>query len=1098
MLKTLDSWGVPRLESYYSRETRVRGELHSITSLSGGELGILTSVGLFTFDGTNWDRIPGINRPTHAIRLPDGRTIVAFVGGIMALSPDDLGDYATELLTPPEKYTAHVHEIKTVAAARGHIFGLTGNDLIQVAPDGSIREHKFSTWSAGIFAIGDELYALGGITSLLNRWDWETESLVDASIVLNDSVYEWMIASTPRAAGGVWIQTDQNKIIGFDGRRSWLWAGSAELARRGARITSFAELDDDQLAIGTESMGVLVFEANGELLYQIDKERGLDDPHAIAVGKDSQNGLWVGTRNSLTRIDKDTRTLVFDNRHGIASRAKAIAFYNDRLYIGAAGGLYVSQDNPDSMDQLFVRLPEPRDVSAFLIHDGLLFVGGTAFGVVGPDGHYRLLSTEGSLTLLQPSQHPDVVLTGNVVGAYLFRKIGDEWINQGPIPGESTEIFRMAESQEGAIFGSLGTDRIARIWLDETSPRLETLPIPFKNPGVWSQVARVGDDVYINSSPSLRWDSTTQSFVADAKMIYYVGAPPFGFDQVYGESPENAYVCVSESSGITLPRPPAAVIGAISSLGNSLDTRAQCIAYDGQGNVWAGGSFGVLRATPPKPELQANIAPPRIHKLISLHDGKELPIANVDGKPLVLEPDQNSLRIAVEFPNFTAAQHNQYQIAVTGIDVDWTGFTLNPFRELTNLAPGPYTLHIGASDASGKGYYGSDYLLIVKAPWYERSWAYACYAVGSVLLVIGIVYYYNRVQIRRSRVLQKLVDDRTQEIQEKNLALQEQAATLERQNGELEEKSEELQTATQSLSETLQRLQDMQDQLVAAARRAGKAEIATNVLHNVGNVLNSINVSLTVVGEKVASSKTANLCRLADIVEARLSDIAVFLTQDPKGRVVPDYLIQIARTLRQENVAIAYEIETMEADVGHVKRIIAAQQMHASNQRMITAFRLSELCDSAFKMLGDSNDSATFEVVNEVPASIEIRGDKHRTLEILLNLVANARDAVLETPNQLGVITLSAAITSDGGNVVLEVADNGGGVDPANLPHLFTHGFTTKPQGHGFGLHGAANTAQALGGRLELASPGKGLGAVARLTLPLEISAAEAIAEARN
>ncbi|HEX5747505.1 MAG TPA: ATP-binding protein [Archangium sp.] len=70
------------------------------------------------------------------------------------------------------------------------------------------------------------------------------------------------------------------------------------------------------------------------------------------------------------------------------------------------------------------------------------------------------------------------------------------------------------------------------------------------------------------------------------------------------------------------------------------------------------------------------------------------------------------------------------------------------------------------------------------------------------------------------------------------------------------------------------------------------------------------------------------------------------------------------------------------------------------------------------------------------------------------------------------------------GLVRIQVHDNGMGIAPEMLTRIFQYGFTTREEGHGFGLHSSALAAQELGGSLTVHSEGPGHGATFTLELP--------------
>ncbi|MDQ8202613.1 ATP-binding protein [Pelagicoccus sp. SDUM812003] len=1051
-------------------------------------MAVLSSTGVYIFDGTHWDHVSEIQWAYHSISLPEGRMLVGCSQGLATLEPDELGGYRVDLLTPPESYFPGIDGLRTVAHTRGHFFGLHGTKLVEVDSDRNVQLHELPNWATTCFSIGDELFVTGGNDNLLNRWDWQTGQLVDADHFLDNSgVYEWVTDITPRAEGGVWMLTKEYSIIGFDGQSTWRWGGLQSVENHQIRIASVIETSPNTLAIGTTSKGVIVIDEQGESLLQFSKEHGLDDASIEQLAVDSQKGLWVKTVNNITRIPFNPATLLLNEHHGLNDEVLSVVKFRDRIYLGTSKGLYVSNSQATQMDELFQIVIDNEEVRDLAVYRDHMFIAGATSHVMDSDGAISALDAFGAANFHQPSDYPDVMLAANFRGVGRFELRNGKWEKTSQLEGPTVEVFSIAESRGGQLFGSLGSaPQLALIDLDESGGSYQLMDLPTDESGMWRTPVRIGDHIYVNGHPCLKWDPEARRFEPDPEMDYYVGGPPFGFEQVYGEDPESAVVALNARSSQTVKRPAPPIIRDISSIGNALDTRAQCILIDDEGHLWAGGTFGLIySADPYQADTETDIRP-RLHQLVSLNDGERLPIFRPDeNEPIVLGPNQNSLKISVTYPSLIASLHHQYQIHVEPFDRDWGPFNDVTQREITNLDPGRYTIQVNASDALGHFAYGNHYHFVIEAPWYQRPWSIASFTGALIVLVIAIVRYYNRVQIERSRYLEQVVKERTREVEEKNSELERQAERLEAQNSELEVKTVELQSTTKSLSDTLHRLQDMQDQLMETARTAGKAEIATNVLHNVGNVLNSINVSLNVLSDKLSQSKVKRLARLATLLEANAQDIDDFLTKNPKGKNVPSYLIQLSQALQNEVSELICEVNIMGQDVDHVKRIISAQQSHAKTQSLTQEFDLVETCETALTILGRDPNAQRLEINSELPERLIVVNDKHRVLEIVLNLISNALDAIREQSPDLGVLTLSYQRDEANNRLSLMIQDNGIGIAPENIDRLFSHGFTTKQLGHGFGLHSCANTARVLGGYISIRSDGIGKGATAILTLPI-------------
>jgi two-component system, NtrC family, sensor kinase len=269
--------------------------------------------------------------------------------------------------------------------------------------------------------------------------------------------------------------------------------------------------------------------------------------------------------------------------------------------------------------------------------------------------------------------------------------------------------------------------------------------------------------------------------------------------------------------------------------------------------------------------------------------------------------------------------------------------------------------------------------------------------------------------------------------------------------------------------------------LMETSRQAGMAEIATGVLHNVGNVLNSVNVSVNCITELVAKSKVTNLSRLTTILPKTPDEFAAFVRDNDKGKVLPSYLPQLGIYLADEFAQIARETGLLGKNIEHIKDIISRQQTYAKVSGIIESHDIQSLIEDALELNADAFHRHAVEIVKRYERTPRVAVDKHKVLQILINLLQNAKHAVCDA--DLRRVTIHLEKTGD--TVKVSVSDTGMGIRPENLTKIFTHGFTTRKDGHGFGLHSGANAAKEMGGQLSAKSEGEGKGATFTLSVPI-------------
>ncbi|MBI2478479.1 MAG: PAS domain S-box protein [Planctomycetia bacterium] len=287
------------------------------------------------------------------------------------------------------------------------------------------------------------------------------------------------------------------------------------------------------------------------------------------------------------------------------------------------------------------------------------------------------------------------------------------------------------------------------------------------------------------------------------------------------------------------------------------------------------------------------------------------------------------------------------------------------------------------------------------------------------------------------------------------------------------------------IKETEKRLLSMNDQLVEASRRAGMAEVANNVLHNVGNVLNSVNVAAALINETVRNSEVKDLNRVLELVSQHRDDLGEFLTNDPRGQHLPGYLIEAGRVLSGEQSTVLEKLQSLTKNIDHIKTIVSTQQSYAGMSGVEQIVELDELLDDALNINVGSLDRQQIEVSKEYDSIPPVSLDKQKAMQILINLIGNARHAIRDAETSQGKIRLRIARKDHW--VKMQVTDNGIGITRENLDKIFRHGFTTKKDGHGFGLHSAVLAAKEMGGSLTAMSEGTGTGATFTLKLPLKL-----------
>ncbi len=380
---------------------------------------------------------------------------------------------------------------------------------------------------------------------------------------------------------------------------------------------------------------------------------------------------------------------------------------------------------------------------------------------------------------------------------------------------------------------------------------------------------------------------------------------------------------------------------------------------------------------------------------------------------LRLPYDHHVLSLSFAALDFNSPARNRFATLLEGVFDDWVQLEGRHEVTYTALSPGSYRLHIKGSN--NDGLFNEEGLIlpiVVTPPIWQTRQAYLFYAV--IAIVLGILLWRARVRA---------------------------------QNQELER-----------------------------AMSIGKAEFATTVLHNIGNVLNSVRVSCDKTAGIMRASKVRPLLRALDLLSENLEHIDTYLKSDPRGKLLPGYFKSAGELVTEEYREMLAECDEMAEQISLMKDIIETQQAHASIQLADEAHNLNEVVRDALRVQDSGLRQRGVQVEERLRPLPPVNVPKTQLMHIIINLLKNAREAMDQNGEREKRLILESGRYGDT-EVYLKISDTGVGISRENLAKMFTYGFTTKPSGHGFGLNYCSRTMRELGGSIEVESDGLGKGA---------------------
>jgi len=796
----------------------------------------------------------------------------------------------------------------------------------------------------------------------------------------------------------------------------------------------------------------------GGALTQLTPENGMSSTSMSDLLRDWEGNFWVTCYRGVTKIPSlrfenwDTTTGLFDNEV-----TAILEIAPGKMLLGHNHGLTLLVKGV----RRTIPLPDPIGSNAFtrvmdltMAPDGTIWIALNHGGIasLGKDNriayHPAMEDTRVYTILAEPN---GTIWAGGHFG--LATKTGDRFTVLDD-PASRTPIRRLYRSRDGTLYGAgfregiLKRDQRSQILPTDNPEANFYAVLEDSRDRLW---AGAGDGLYRHTAGT--FTRVTSASLTNDRPIYFLTEDPDGGIWMgqdngirYWNGTEERYY--SPEQGLA-----------------GLETNRAAGIIDHQGKLWVGTDLG-LSIYHRRYDQDPN--PPRITISTIEANGERM---TQDGE-IGLAHDQNDLVITLSVLSFINEDKTRFQYRLVGRDATWTE-AREPIVRYTGLPPGPYELEARALNALGTpGEIVVSPTITIAQPFWQLWWFRAIAVLVGLMIIAAIGTY---VSARRySRHLETEVAHRTERIQSLNRNLAELNEALEQR---VEDRTAQLEAAHKELVEN--------------AHYAGMAEIATSILHNVGNILNSVTTSGYCLRDRLSQSRLESLERANDLLEQRRSELTEALADDHKGLLLLDFYPKLTALMRDEQCDALSQVDTLLEKIDTIKEVVAQHHNYASGIYQSERLELESLVDIALGIMGLTNGTDEIHVNTDFEPAPPVMVQKTKMIHILVNLIKNAKESIRES-GESGTIQIRIQQTDE--DVVLAIEDDGIGIRPADLTRIFCHGYTTKEGGNGFGLHSVATSIQEMNGEIRVASEGLGHGATFALVLPIPAAIEERIA----
>jgi ligand-binding sensor domain-containing protein/signal transduction histidine kinase len=1056
-------------QSWTRREDLPANSINAITQTKDGCLWFGTSKGLVQFDGLEFKVIGMPDHIQFRSRVISSLASSKAGGLWFGINAGSLGYYDGQNFSPVTNvsWVDRNMDVRSIWEDSNAFVWIAAQAATGRFVRGTTNELSFSNRASGN-EVSDGMSICGGSegrvwmgTVRQGLYYWQDGKL---TLFPDDSLNQSIIfAVAEDSAGQIWIGTDGG-LRCYDASFQRKEIGDAHFEVRALLVDRHGVV-----WVGTSGNGLMCYK-NGQLTI-FKKNRGLVNDYVTALYEDREGSLWVGTSDGLSQLT-DLKFPIYSSTEGLigGSCHSVSASQAGGLWVAMNGGFSYFDGKParnytavEGLTNLYIkRILEAKNGDIYL-------TDGSTVGIFA-EGKIMARYTPSNMPVAMTEDAQGVVVS---VVSNLFRVSRNQFTPYSFKDGQAPPfvwIYNMVTGRDGSLWVA-SVNGLFRV--KDGTYQQWSVPEGLS----WNKVHWVCED-----SDGAIWAGlpTGMARLKNNQIRNITRTNGLFDDFVFAIVPDDfGYFWVDSVRGIFRV--------SRQSLNDFCDAKTdqvKCEAYDGlemvktidktdqewsgcktkDGRIWFPSSQGVVMIDPAN--LLVNPTPPPVYIRLVRVNGIELKDKTISAVP----QGKGALEFQYTALTYVAPEKVQFRCQLEGYDQGWieTGNRQSAFY--TNLKPGKYKFRVIACNADGAWNATGDSFDIELLPhFYQTIWFYlVCAALASAGLM-GIYVWRVRHLQRRHRELQKAQELLEAKVEGRTAELEAQKARLE---SEIEERKR-----MQMEVERVHRL------LVDASRQAGQAEVASSVLHNVGNVLNSVNTSASIITDQVRDSKAADVSQVAELLIEHQNDLAEFLVRQGRGEPMTNYLKALGQRLVSEQAIMLKELQELVRNIDHIKEIVAMQQSYAQVSGVMEKQSIPALVEDALRLHAAALARHKVQVVRQFGPVPEVLVDKHKILQILVNLISNAKYALSESAATERLLALGVKI--DENNLVrISVADNGVGILEENLDRIFSLGFTTRQNGHGLGLHSGFFAAREMGGTLLVHSDGPGKGATFTLVFP--------------
>jgi K+-sensing histidine kinase KdpD/CheY-like chemotaxis protein len=779
--------GLPFITNYLPKNYKALPQTWCVTEDNRGIMYFGIQNGILEYDGVKWRKVLFKSVPvvTRALaKDKNGRIYYGAIGDFGYLTQDSLGQTVGKSLLQyvPAQYR-NFYDVWTIHVASEGIYFQSREMIFRLNAKNEVKVWKPQARFMYAFYLDDNYYVHEqglGLFKMVN----DSFQLIPGSEFLGQERMQVMLPYT--VPGSENTISKKQYLLGlfysglylFDGETFQPFVSEASPLLKSGTLYKGVKTNDGYYALSTTGKGLVVIDAKGKIIRQINRDVGLQDESVYAVYADSRGMLWLALDNGISRVETASPMTQFTNQAGINTATLAIQRFNGNLFLGTTNGLLKF----NGAVAKFENVPGvPPNQTFALVKDGntLLVPNDGLFSIQNNKVQQLQQSVGGDMQLagiLVSKKYPQILYGGATSGVKIFLRTASGWKFAGQVPNLDDQVWTFSENKDGTVWVGTQSSLVYRItpsFNEKQEPVINKFSVEKfgKEQGFSSALGAVykikGESWFPADSFIYKFDEKQKRFVKDTTFGNFKNGG--GKDEFFmaEDKAGRVWVRMGKETTIATPQPNGKYRLDKTSLLPINDRSISFIYPEDNGIVWICTTDGLVRFDE-KIEKNYDASFKTIVRHITA--GSEILNTNTADSNYTspsIPFNKSSLRFEYAAPFFEQEDKTQYQTWLEGFETDWSGWDNNSYKEYTNLPDGQYKFHVRALNIYQKQSEEAVYAFTVLPPWWRTWWAYLLYALIAAAAIYSLIRWRTRQLHEKHRGLEKTVSLRTAELSQR-------------------------------------------------------------------------------------------------------------------------------------------------------------------------------------------------------------------------------------------------------------------------------------------------------------------------------------------